>query len=319
MQGKDLPEKFVGYLHSNYPQKKELVSLLADILKIEKESVSRRLNDKVQFTAREIGIIAEKLDISLDQLLKRKSDSTLMSLDLIMPLSFDSIEKLVNEIGLNTNRVKELSYESLRLGYIFSSLPIEFYSPYEHLCKFMYFKWAYRYTKESLSLRYKNWQIPPEINFYHEELIDCRNNLESIFYIWDNPVIWNLVQEIDLFHKMRVISSDDVLLITKDLHSLLDNIEMGIRGIINEEKSFDLYISSINIGVSCVCYYSKDCSLIEYNEPFAWSVILGNTETFNKIYNWINSMKNVSTLISGSGAIDRRIFFDEQHKIVDSI
>ncbi|MDU1906377.1 MAG: helix-turn-helix domain-containing protein [Dysgonomonas sp.] len=319
MPEKDLLEKFVDHLLVNYSPKKELVPELANILKMEKESVLRRLNGKVQFTIKEMGLIAQKLNISIDTLLCDKTKSTLLPVELLMPLSQRSMNTLIDEIEMVKNTIlKDTLNKPCHLGYIFNSLPVEFFSPYDYLCKFMYFRWAYFFTDTSLGSGYKKWQLPQKLEMHHKDLVDYWNNFESAFYIWDNPVIWNLMKEIGLFYKMKILDEDDVLLIKKDLHDMLNNIESCIEERKNRDVTpFDLYISSVNIGMSCIYYYSDDQYLIDYQTPFIWSGLHKNNESFDKINTWINSMKKVSTLISGSGVIDRYIFFDEQHKIVD--
>jgi len=323
MYEKKLHEKFVGYLNIIYPRKKELTTILADILGIERESVSRRLNGKVLFTVNEIGKISEKLDISLDRLLNKRPNATLFSLELSMPLTFSSINMLVELTSVYKDKLKELSENSMHIGYIFYTLPLEFFMPYSNLSKFMYFKWAYYFVKEDFFKNYTSWQIPPKILEYHKEIIDCWVRYETLFYIWDNPVIWNLMKEVNFLYKMQILSENDVSLIKKDLHDLLNNIEMQTRGVINSNNGFgnpiDLYISSVNIGATCIYYHSSNKFLVQYITPFLQSAIREDVDTFNKMYDWINSMKSVSTLISGSGAVERRLFFDEQHKIVDSL
>lgn len=324
LQKKDLLEKFRDHLYLHYPNKKELVSVLADILNMESVSISRRLNGKIQFTVREMGIVADKLNISIDNLIKEKtdSDSILLSVKLLMPSSSESLESLVKEIETSKNKLKKMLEDPLRAGYIFDSLPVEFFAPYQHLCKFFYYKWAYYFTDENIHMDYSNWLIPDSIKELQAELVSCQHNFQSIFYIWDNPLIINLIREIDVFAKMRIIKDEDILLIKEDLHHMLNDVEMNIANEGSREKnggpSIELYISNIKIGVSCICYDSQDYSFVNYGLPFAQASLQEDVYAYNKVYQWINSIKKISTLISGSGAINRRIFFDEQHKIIDN-
>lgn len=319
---KDLLEKFRNYLYSNYPDKKELVSRLANILKMERESVLRRLRGNVQFTVGETGMIARALDISIDYLITGKTESILFSMDLLMPSNIDSMDSLIKELDASRSMIKKISGRPLHAGYIFDSLPIEFYAPHEHLSKFMYYKWAYYFTDENFRMDFPNWQIPQEIKEIQEEIIGYRKYFESMFYIWDNPVVPTLIRDMETLYKMRIINEGDIALIKSDLHHMLNDIEMDInsRSSNDNEKGelFDLYVSDINIGVSCG-YFSPDCPLIHYKLPFTRTLLHENPEGCNKIYKWVNSMKTVSTLISGSGTIDRRIFFDKQHKIVERV
>lgn len=318
MREKDLLDKFRDYLFDNYPNKKERLNLLSDILRMDKEPVARRLSGKVQFTVKEIGIIAKRLDISVDNLINNKSHTFALPLDMLMPFSVESMDTLVDYIGYAKEKLKKISDGHIHMGCIFNFLPVEFYISNKNLSKFMYFKWAYYFTKGNLNMNYVQWQPPSQINTFHEELLGCWNNFESVFYIWDYLVIWNLVKEIQLFFKMHIINQQDISLIEKDLHTMLNNIEEYI----NQEKKgkvFDLYISRINIGVSLAYFTSGENSLIDYKTPFIESKLCEDNEAFNKTYEWMNSIKKISTLISGSGAMDRRIFFDEQHRIIDNI
>lgn len=321
MYEKDLHEKFVSYLHVCYPRKRELISLLTDILILERESVSRRLNGKVLFTVNEIGKVARCLNVSIDRLLEKNQNPPLFPLNLIMPLRLESIDVLIEQIDKNKEKLKCVEEYPFEVGHIFDSLPVEYFMSYTYLCKFMYFKWAYFFVGNNSFKDYNTWRVPLQIYDYHDELIKCWNNYDAIFYIWDNPVIWNLVGEINLFYKMRILNEKDVALIKKDLHDLLDDVEMRTKETGNgkdiSKKNADLYISSVNIGVTCIYFQSPEISFIHYKPPFALPALYKDAESFNLIYDWINSMKRVSTLVSGSGAVERRIFFDKQHEIVE--
>lgn len=322
MKEKDLHEKFISHLCSLYTSKKELTYVLEDILKIERESISRRLNGKVLFTVREIGKIAEKLDISLDCLLKEGMQFVNLPINLIMPSSMESNDLLLKIIEENQKRLSDMrKIASFHIGRVFDSLPTEFFIPYENLCKFIYFKWMYYFLKDKFSINYDTWQPPKQLDSYHEELMNIWESSRSIFYIWNNPVIWNLVKEIDFLYKMRILSDESKDLIKRDLHGFLTNAEIRTstarEDSVSLGKSIDMYISSINIGFSCTYFQSEPESFIYYRTPFSYTHIYRDAKTFDIVCEWLNSMKKVSTLISGSGAIERRSFFNEQHKIVD--
>jgi len=317
MQNQDLHQKFIYYLESAYPKRKDLVSLLADILKIERESVSRRLNGRVLFTVREMGIIAEKLSISIDHLSNKKLDGAYLHMNMIIPLSKNSFSPLIEVMKLNIEEIKGMCKDSLNIGCIYDSLPVEFFARLKHLCRFMYYKWAYYYVV-NIGKSYNEWQIPQEIIECGNELRHYWNEFESVFYILDNSIIWNLMNEVDFFFKMQILSKEDVSLIRADLHVLLDYIEEYTKTQTNNGQSVDIYVSSIHIGMSCSYFLSSKKSFINFSNSFMNCLLCDDSNVFNKVYEWINSMKRLSTLISGSGALERRVFFKKQHKIVDS-
>lgn len=319
MQEKKFLEYFRDSLYARYSEK-ELVSLLADILRVDREPVARRLHGKVLFTADEVGLIAREMGISLDDLINKKPGSVSLSLDLLKPLEPASIDAFTKDIKDMQDKIKKMSGKPLHIGHIFSSLPLEFYGMYKYLCKFLLFGFKYHFTSDNSKLKYENWQFPSWFETSYKELSWYLTNTKSVSYIWDKPVIWNLVKEIELFYQLKIVNDNEVLLIKKDLHDMLDNIERYISNIESDKlhRSFELYISNIHIGFSCAYCYTDEYSLVSYRMPFAWSMPHSNTIDFEKVYIWMNSMKKVSTLISGSGAINRRIFFEEQHTIVDN-
>ena len=86
MNTANLHKEFIKELNNRIPQRSELVSKISDILHIEREPVSRRLSEKVQFSVREMGVIARELEISLDSMLYQNTPYHWIPLILESPL-----------------------------------------------------------------------------------------------------------------------------------------------------------------------------------------------------------------------------------------
>lgn len=71
---KDLHDDFIDELYRKIPKRVDLINLLSDILRLEKESIYRRLARKVNFSIREMGILAKELNISIDRLLYKEEE-----------------------------------------------------------------------------------------------------------------------------------------------------------------------------------------------------------------------------------------------------
>lgn len=320
----DLHQNFVDYLYSSYSSKKELTDIIEDILRIDRESVLRRLNNKVLFTVKEIGQIANKLHLSLDYILNKNTDSIFLPLNMVMPHTIESVVDYFDLFSNDIRLLKIINHQSpLHIGYIFDTLPINFYAHYEYLYKYICFKNMSFYIKNKFFEKYSLWQIPEEFDNYRKLVTTCLDNSESIFYIWNNPVIENLMKDIIFSYKLKLIDNEDVQLIKKDIHRLLDNIVDRAQAIKKDTnvmvKPIDLYVLNININFSCTYIHSPADTLIQFRTPFPYSKLCRNTKEFYTIYNWMNSMKKLSTLISDSGIVERNLFFDEQHEIVDRI
>jgi len=324
MKKTDLHESFLNLLNNSSRKKSELVSLIGDILKIERESAYRRLNGKVLFTVQEMGMIAQSLNISIDSLLSENTNFLFVPIKMGKPLSHESIDTIIDILEYNINKMALLNNEvSVHMGVVFDTLPIEFCIPHPYLCKFKYFKLGHYYVGKDFNRGYSEWALPERIEKFHQIILDNFWKYETIFYIWDIPVIWNLINDIKYLYSIRILSKDDVENIKKDIHELLYVVEGVAKGthagLLPRSGPIEFYLSSINIGLTYYTFFSDEKALAYFRSYFVRSALTEEYNTCMKIYEWVNSMKKVSTLISESGEKDRRIFFEEQHTMVDSI
>jgi len=322
MENFTLHNKLVKYLEDLPMKKKELVSFLSDLLCIEKESVYRRLNGKIIFTLPEFEVVTKRLDITVDRLMDKNPPYTLFSYNIMAPRSIHSLDVLIKEINLNRNMLGENHANSVEVGQVVDSLPYELFSYFDNLTKFMYFKWAYCFMENKFYSTYSEWEVPGDLILIQDEFLDFCLNFKNILYIWDKTIIPNLVSEIEFLYRIHILHKEDVALIINDLHDFLDNMENMARGAgnfkIKKPEEVEIYISNNYIGGTTAYYKSYENHYTYFKTPYMQTLMYEDLENYKKIYNWVNSMKKVSTLISGSGEIERRIFFEEQHKIIDS-
>ncbi|MCD7898345.1 MAG: hypothetical protein LUH22_00250 [Bacteroides sp.] len=102
----DLLQNFVEALIHKDVTRSDLISRIADILHIEKESASRRITGKVQFTIREMGILAQEMDISLDSLINSNNSYTPIFFKMDIPRVCRSIDQLIDTIKNFTEEIK---------------------------------------------------------------------------------------------------------------------------------------------------------------------------------------------------------------------
>jgi len=317
-----LHDNLVEYLTELPMKKSDLVSFLSDILCIEKESVYRRLNKKVMFTLQEFEIIIRKFNVSTDRFMNNKQGFTPFSYNMLEPLSVSSMDELTNEMMYIEDKLKVIDENPVSLGEVFDCIPVEFFSPFEHLTKFMYFKWGYCFIENKFFTTYSEWKVPEQIIRSQNIIMDYNMNFKDALYVWDRSIITNLVNEIKFLNRIHILQKDDVMLILEDLHNLLDRLEDNSKGANfqnNKSGSIDIYISNNYIGGTNAYFQTEKNNYTFHKTLYMQTLMYQNEETFNRIYIWVNSMKKVSTLISGTGEIERRIFFDEQHKILDNI
>lgn len=238
------------------------------------------------------------------------------------PLKLQSINVLCDLLDTRTKFLSGFTKKTSEAGCIYNSLPIEFFVHYPTLMKFMLFKWGHYFVGTEEFNDFNRWRVPPKMAMVVER-IKNKCIFDSIFYVWDRSLIWTLVGEIDNFCKMHVMDEENKTEIKKELKDLLSKLEQMLNGTyvpyMMMKSKISFYVSMMNFGFSC-CYYASETQYsATFATNFSYSPIDSSRETFEQIKEWVKSLRNISTLLSDSGRIERRLFFEDQQKIVDEL
>lgn len=315
----DLLEKFINSLHEKINKRSELVLYISDVLSIERESANRRLNRNVQFTIPEMEKLSRQLGISLDSLMLDKKGNLLPNLNMKMPMS-DHFEDLIEMIDSQAGKFEKICIEPVELGAAFSSVPLEFFAAYPGLEKLMYYKWGYFHVGSKDFDNYSLWEMPERLRKINRRLIKVNDKIKRHIYIWNPLTILSLVKEIKYFKKIHAINNEDIDLLKEEIHNMLDKIENYAKmGGYGHGDRVEMYVSVVNHGLN-FCFFKTDNNFhVTYDGYFISLDYCNKSTSFNGIQEWITSMKKVSTLISESGAVERRLFFEEQHNYISQI
>ncbi|MCC8134706.1 MAG: hypothetical protein LIP04_14890 [Tannerellaceae bacterium] len=298
------------------------MNLISEILCIEKEPASRRLSGKVLFTIREMGLLADVFTISIDQL-RSEDDQLWMPLGLNSPMQkVPSIEALSGLIETNFGHMVKMGEQGAESGNIYTSIPIEFYIPYPTLLKFMFFKWGHYFIGTEAYDHFSRWQLPVRMLNLHDKFKQIKN-YSQVFYIWDNSLIWSLVGEIEFFHNMHVITTEERDAIRDELKELLFGLEEYLKGQGSWETAWcehmQFYISNLSMGFTCSNAASTDYSMTVFQTNFTFSQIRNSQEAYHKVKEWMKSLQSMSVQISQSARVERRLFFEKQHRVIDTL
>lgn len=324
MQTLDLHEQFLNALFDKFAKKSVLTNTISEILHIEKESAYRRLTGKVNFSVREMGIVAKQLGILLDTVAGRDRDHTIFSFQLENPLQ-SSMDVLFHMVDENLTRIEQTTKKPALSGNIYNSMPKEFYIFSPALTKLMFFKWGHYFVGGNEFNDYAHWDPPQQLYGLRQRVRDMYR-FKNIYYIWDDAVIWTLLNEVANLHKMRVISKQDKDELKQAFKDMLTYLEQTLAGNYIERFGVDpdileFYICSRSSGFTCNYYISEDqqeyAAFLKTN--YSYCIIDNDLENFNKLKGWVDSFRNISTMLSRSGRTERRIFFDTQFKLIDLI
>lgn len=300
-----------------------LVAEIADILKIERDSVNRRLTGKVLFTVREMGILARKLGISVDGLIYDDISPCSELLTMENPgIQKSSPERVLDDwvqYAAIWQTIAEEPYSEY--GAVISSLPMEVYVHYPLLLKLYCFKWAHYI--QGMNRVFKQFEMHDEMSSVVDTMKENFNRMKYTFCIWDYSIIWGIVCDINYFRYMELMDEEDIAAIKAELSDMLDTFEESLitraQNSCLDANKIEHYVSNVDLEVSA----SYICSEVHHHSYiftfFMRSATFSDKAKCLKIREWVNSMKRVATLISGSGELARVKFLRRQHHYLEGL
>ena len=312
----ELNTGLVNAVKEKLPSKDNLANALMDILYIGKEAIYRRLRGEVPFTLTEAAVISRKLGISLDKMIgvsfrdNAVFDMNIVSSDKPFEAYYSILEKQVDLF----RSVKE--DETSEIGTSSNIIPQTLSLKYNMLSKFRLFKWMYQ--NENIKCKhFEEMEIPQKMVEKQKEYSDLVSHIHSVDYIWDNMIFSHLVNDIQYFCSIHLITDDDKDLLKEELFLLIDEMEeLSARGKSKAGNDVKIYISNINFEATYSYLDTSSTQLSLIRIYSINSITTQDQEMFRGLKEWIQSLKKFSTLISESGEMQRIQFFKQQREIV---
>lgn len=302
------------------PENINISGFLSDLLSLNQSAVYRRLRGEIAFSFFEIYLIAQKMGVSIDYLAQSASSESII---------FEYIQQKFHETGGNSDRkpnkfeqvlgniLSDYSSSTFELAHnLFPQVPTHMFY---HLSKYNSFKWAYN-NNDLPNMPYKKIEYPREIFEMHK-----RNNMETMkikytSYIWDYTIIEILIREIKYFADINLIDSEDVAILKEELYEFLNYVsDLTIKGTFPTGNRVDIYISSLNSDAAYSYMQNSRYQLCIIGVFDLQYVISTDSVAVDIMKGKILSLKNGSTLISGSNEKYRLSFLKEQYRLVDTL
>lgn len=312
----ELNTGLVNAVKEKLPSKDNLANALMDILYIGKEAIYRRLRGEVPFTLAEAAVISRKLGISLDKMIgvsfrdNAVFDMNIVSSEKPFEAYYSILEKQVDLF----RSVKE--DETSEIGTSSNIIPQTLSLKYNMLSKFRLFKWMYQ--NENIKCKhFEEMEIPQKMVEKQKEYSDLVSHIHSVDYIWDNMIFSHLVNDIQYFCSIHLITDEDKDMLKEELFLLIDEMEeLSARGKSKAGNDVKIYISNINFEATYSYLDTSSTQLSLIRIYSINSITTQDQEMFRGLKEWIQSLKKFSTLISESGEMQRIQFFKQQREIV---
>ena len=287
----ELNTGLIEALKEKLPPKTNLANLLMDTLYIGREAIYRRLRGEVPFTLEEAALISRKLGVSLDKIV-----GVSFSANAVFDLNVVDHDDPFNAYFTILSRYVKIfrafqDDPTTALGTSSNTIPQTLYLKHDLLSKFRLFKWMYQ-------------------NQY----------IHSTDYIWDNMIFHHLVNDIKYFSDIHLISCEDIQRIKEELLVLVDELEeLAMRGKTEAGNSVRIYVSHINFEATYSYLETSSLQLSMIRVYSINSITTQDSEMFNSLKDWIQSLKKFSTMISESGEMQRIQFFNSQREIINTL
>jgi len=311
---------FIELLQEKYPKSSQLISELMNLLCIEREAAYRRLKKTVLFTADEIAKIAATWNISLDEIIGVNSG--------IVPFQmfpFNYLNPSPKELIYLQKRVRMLEHlktcASSEYMEVCNRLPRPISIGFQNLYRLEVLNWAYQYNNDESQKMFSKILFTQKVSEEFEKYKKTVVFIKNTSFILDEMVFEYVVNNIQYYNSVLVITDEEKEILKKELHALLDYLmEIASKGYYPEsQKKVDLYISQLCIDTNYSYYYTdtlKTCRIHAFGKFDITSLESTMVANFR---NWMNLKKRSAIQISEVNEKRRFEYFTEQRKIVDSL
>jgi hypothetical protein len=292
-----------------------------DILEISKESAYRRLRDEIPFTFEEITRMAHDLNFSVDEIISMGSNSR-------VSFSVD-IEQTRDDFPVFTQTIKEYldrlvaisnAQETEIIIAMNNILPF-FFTHFNSLFKFSYFKYMQNNTKISLKNKFSEITLPEDLKeikrTIEQQIQVCTKN---VTFIIDSNIIHNLINDVLYFYKRNLISIEDLQALKSDMIKMIDLVEeMAQTGYFHESVEVQIYLSFVNVDSNSLylkCDNKEQSSFYIHNLA---PINAANPAVCSLHRKKIDVLKKYSRLITQSNEIIQSAFFERQRENIRNI
>lgn len=305
-------------IRDRVPSNTNVANLLTEILCIGKEAAYRRLRGEVAFTLGDVAAISRALDISIDNVIGRDSEEKSKPFKL-------QLTRHVNPGIYDYNQLEEflsILYSGRKnqyreVGSSANVFPQTIFFRFPYITKFYLLRWLYQWDGLNNVKSLADIIIEPKLADIYKRYLEESMLVTKTYYIWDTQVFHYLINDIKCFADINFISQEDVLALKEDILDLIDYMEsLATKGSFETGMKIQFYLSSVNFETT-YSYLQMDNFYLSHIKAFTLNAAVSLDKcVFDRLKNWIESLKRLSVLISESGEIQRVQFFKDQRELV---
>jgi len=316
----DFNEKIINSIRRYTPYNINLSEILKDVLSLGREAIYRRLRGEVPFTIPEVIKICRAFNLSMDSMLEiEQTSKALFDISIYAQHAnaesyIQAAENFINEIIKFRNIPGNYSIEALNI------IPFSFYISLENISKFSLFKWKYLMNNGYFNNTLPEIIIPESITEIHKKLIRELLLIEKTTILLSPNIFKSFINDIKYFTRMNFIPETIFSSLKEELETMMSELEyITINGKYRNGNNVLVYLSNIDFETSYSFYNSGDSEYANIRLCLLNNISTCDTHICELLKNWLNAMKKTATLITLSGDIQRRSFFDEHRELINAM
>lgn len=296
------------------------VNLLMDILDIGKESAYRRLRGEKAFSLEEIYKLSLNLHFSLDEIIgNNKADAAAFNhIGTVNQSPDKNLLVFFRYYEIHLQRLIDSDNSDIicTLNHFLNTM----FVGYEHLFKFIYYRWMHQMTNVPLNYLYSELVIPSEIKEICNRMVLLNTKLKRLSLIVDNNLFLNLIKEMQYFYVRGLVNDMEMKTLQTEFRRYLDDIEKTInRGISTNGTQIKIYLSVLHI--SSTTTFSKWDGNEEsaFWHHYGYPIYTRSKEITTRHRLWIDSLKKYCTIISQSNELLQAEFLNKQREYINNM
>jgi hypothetical protein len=323
MNEEQLLHRFLEAMKRKLPPGEPLVPFLTRVLCLGKEAVYRRLRGEVPFSFAEMARVTTQTRLSLDELIGGRPAKEI-PFYFTRPDERGEIPVAGPDTDLNmqelTDRAVALRYPDSSATIAINSFPVAFLVKYPHLLRLRLLKRLYLRDHDKKATTYGQVLVPAHLLRYCRESYFRIAKIDRFHVILDKMIFAYLLNDIRAFALAGLLSRDEVDLIKRDTLTLVDGLERAATiGRNDMRNNLEFHLSETNLestyfhahtgsGVYCAV------GIFSTNAIFSFDRTM-----YEAVKAWVDSLTNVSCLITRAGEVQRRQYFRQQRELVATL
>jgi hypothetical protein len=311
-------EKFVSLIKEKIPEYP--ANVLAEILLLEKDVIYRRLRGEVPFTFAEMAVISAHLGISLDAMANVVSPfrSRLYQLHV---RDYNELKQI--DLNMSSNYIKAINMAAedaeSEFGIAANVLPLHIGLLHLPIYRIYLLKWQYQFGATPKNrLSYAGLQVPKEEEETYQQYLDAVKKIRYTFFIWDNFFLSYLINDINFFYNIRMITREEMFMLKQEISRMLDTLEYyADYGTFDTGNKVEIYVSDLNFDTAYT-YLSSNRIFISMSSVYNLGSFTSlEKDACDEMKRWIQGLKRSSNLISVVNQRYKTLFFKKQREILE--